>query len=104
MILYKLTMAIKLIFNGLAKIHKLTILSFSPLSNYTIVWLNKNKQRDLLSKHMAGIITLIGDPAVVHYELCVELCALNQIKLYSLREEGWSGTMECRTAVLVWEL
>lgn len=45
----------------------------------------KYKQRDLLSKHMAGIITLIGDPAVVHYELCVEL---NQIKLYSLREEG----------------
>lgn len=37
---------------------------------------------------MAGIITLIGDPAVVHYELYVELCALNQIKLYSLREEG----------------
>lgn len=28
MILYKLTMAIKLIFNGLANIHKITILSF----------------------------------------------------------------------------
>lgn len=28
MILYKLTMAIKWIFNGLANIHKLTILSF----------------------------------------------------------------------------
>lgn len=44
---------------------------------------------------MAGIITLIGDPAVVHYELCVELCALNQIKLYSLKKKDdqapWSA-------------
>lgn len=34
--------------------------------------LNKNKQRDLLSKHMARIMTLIGDHAVVHSELCFE--------------------------------